>query len=199
MLSSTVTDLAGNRLDGEIAAPRAPAFPSGDGVAGGPAVIQFTILQGDVNDDDIVDADDLLALIAALGTCAGDAGYNPGADLNGDACINVLDIHIFVSAPQIALPELGDPPFVTDSDPAAGPLPLGSDTFTVFFDQPISALAFPPDAAYLQSLDGDVTFPNAATLAPGGLSATFDFKQRTDPCDDWALRLSNAIATETDL
>ena len=31
---------------------------------------------------------------AALGTCRGDAGFDPRADLNGDGCVNVLDVMV---------------------------------------------------------------------------------------------------------
>ena len=31
---------------------------------------------------------------AALGTCRGEAGFDPRADLNGDGCVNVLDVMV---------------------------------------------------------------------------------------------------------
>ena len=48
-------------------------------------------------------------IMAHLGTCTGDANFDPAADLNDDGCINVLDLRLagdlrsFISAGGTAL------------------------------------------------------------------------------------------------
>ncbi len=47
---------------------------------------------GDINDDGIVDARDLLAMARAFNTTKGDALYDPASDYNGDGAVNALDL-----------------------------------------------------------------------------------------------------------
>src|SRR5581483_35225 len=47
---------------------------------------------GDVNHDGAVNCDDVAAVRAWFGTKAGQAGYNPSADFNGDGFVNILDL-----------------------------------------------------------------------------------------------------------
>lgn len=47
---------------------------------------------GDINGDGQRDLADLSALLAAYGTCTGDAGFNPAADLNGSGCVDLADL-----------------------------------------------------------------------------------------------------------
>ena len=47
---------------------------------------------GDVDGDHDVDISDLAALLAAYGSCLGDANYLPTADFNGDDCITISDL-----------------------------------------------------------------------------------------------------------
>ena len=130
-LEETITDAAGNALDGEILSPFAPVLPSGDGVPGGIAALRFHVLQGDVNQDGRTDANDVVPLATRLGACAGDAGFDSGADLNGDGCINVLDVQILTNAVGSALvPLSGISPTVDSTDPPVG-APLADDLSTL--------------------------------------------------------------------
>src|SRR5439155_26398748 len=49
-----------------------------------------TLLTGDVNNNNAVTILDFSALRASFGLSAGDAGYDPRADLNGDGPIDIL-------------------------------------------------------------------------------------------------------------
>jgi hypothetical protein len=46
---------------------------------------------GDLTGDGILDIADYYAFIGTYARCAGDEGYLPAADYNGDSCINVAD------------------------------------------------------------------------------------------------------------
>ena len=48
-------------------------------------------LAGDIDRSTKVDGGDWILLQQSLGLCQGDSGYNPGADLNGDNCVNSSD------------------------------------------------------------------------------------------------------------
>lgn len=54
----------------------------------------FTLVNGDVNDDNSVNVADFLALRAAFGSASGSANWNPEADLNGNGTVNVTDFLI---------------------------------------------------------------------------------------------------------
>ncbi len=49
-------------------------------------------MYGDINADGHVDVIDLLWLIAAFGTYAGDPAYDPRCDFNNDAAVDVIDL-----------------------------------------------------------------------------------------------------------
>jgi hypothetical protein len=93
----------GQVLDGELVKPDDPsALPSGDGVAGGPAVVHFAAtLAGDLNCDGSVDFQDINPFILAL-TNAGSyvAAYAgcplDNGDINGDGQVSFGDINGFV-------------------------------------------------------------------------------------------------------
>lgn len=119
----TVTDDDGDALDGEIAVPSAPSFPSGDGLAGGQAVFRFAVLQGDADRNGIVSEFDGAVILASFGRGVGDPGFDPRADLNRDAFVNVLDVAIWRFNLGAALPATdGIAPLVTGfiPDPAVG-------------------------------------------------------------------------------
>ena len=95
----TVTDLASSQnLDGEIglAAPAGPL--GGDGVAGGDAVIPFTVTGSvaDINGDGVVDGADLAFVLSAWGACV--PAQPCPADLTGDGLIDGADIAFLLSA-----------------------------------------------------------------------------------------------------
>jgi len=54
-------------------------------------------IPGDIDGDGDVDLADLALLLAAYGTCDGDANYNPAADLDGDNCVGLSDLAILLA------------------------------------------------------------------------------------------------------
>ena len=54
----------------------------------------FSLINGDVTDDNAVDVSDLSALADAFFTSPGDTSWNPDADLNGDSSVDIQDLSI---------------------------------------------------------------------------------------------------------
>jgi hypothetical protein len=51
-----------------------------------------TLLGGDVNGDDLVDGDDVQAILAAWNATPGSPGWSASADITDDGRVNVLDV-----------------------------------------------------------------------------------------------------------
>jgi hypothetical protein len=99
---NAVTDLQGNRLDGEWTNPssftdndaNSSIFPSGNGVAGGNFTFAVTLLSGDVNRDGRVTLVDIANIQRNLGKTTG-ATWNDG-DLTGDGKVTAADAAMLV-------------------------------------------------------------------------------------------------------
>lgn len=184
-------------LDGEVAVPRAPSFPSGDGSPGGEAVFQYTLLRGDATRDGVVDEVDRQLVLDSLGLQQGDAGFDPAADLNGDSYVNVLDVAIVSGGFGNALPEVTTPrPRVTSRSPSRGEVYVATvlDTVVVNFEFPIKLCSIRPTALY--AMHGDGSVQPAATAIPSGSNAAaiFGFDPPLPAGSGYELRLSNALA-----
>ncbi|MCH8923583.1 MAG: hypothetical protein IIA67_10605 [Planctomycetes bacterium] len=109
-LSGFIIDTAGNTLDGDWT-DGADLFPSGDGsVAEGIEDFRFRLntLPGDVNFDARLTRSDLLEVVFAQGVEAGEAGYEPHRDVDGDGRIGLSDLRIVLAGQATRLPT-GDP------------------------------------------------------------------------------------------
>ena len=89
---------AGISLDGEIADPLDPGdLPSGEGLAGGDAIVRFTLTSGavvgDIDGDGDTDFNDLLIVLANWGPC----GDPCPADLDGDNEVGFQDLLILLA------------------------------------------------------------------------------------------------------
>lgn len=192
----TITDVSGNAFDGEIGDPVITSLPSGNGKPAGQAVFRFNILQGDANRDGIVDAADAAAIQVSLGKCTSAPGFNPNADLNRDGCVNVLDVSTFTLAQGRVLPTTdGFAPFVIQFAPEpTTALAVDFSTVLATFSEPIDPLRFNLRTCYVVDSSGVLTIPSSATLAPDGLSATYDFSVPLSRCSSYSLNFSNALA-----
>ena len=89
--SDSVTDVAGNMLDGEWA-NGTDTYNSGDGAAGGDFAFRLNILPGDVNQSGgRVTALDWILTRARTNLRPGDVGYEPLYDNNGSGGMTALD------------------------------------------------------------------------------------------------------------
>lgn len=94
---------SGQALDGEITDPNSPAsLPSGDGVAGGNAVLQFEITpvpptDGDIDQNGIINAIDLQLLIDVLLGVDTVPSHVAATDINHNGFADGDDIQAFVS------------------------------------------------------------------------------------------------------
>lgn len=191
VLDYNVTDAAGNELDGEIANPADPAFPSGDGVRGGQAVFRYHVLQGDANRDGVVDGLDGTLIRDSLGLTVGNPAFNLLADLNLDGSVNALDGAIFRDAQGRSLfPLDGQPPlFVAVSGPHKTG---GSDFVIVTLNQEIDDSILRIRDCFLIDAAGNMRIPYAAI--PSDNDLYFLFNTPLDFCETYAVNLSNAIA-----
>ncbi len=196
VLEPTIASLAGEPLDGEIPDPSRPMLPSGDGTAGGAAVLRIRVLQGDANRDGEVDDLDAALILGQLGLCVGDEGFVPSADLNRDGCVNVLDVQIYSVGMGGSLPPLdGVSPVVSSvvPDPAT-PLSGPTSTIEVSFSSPIRAETVFPRALTVVRQNGQVVFPASASLLDAS-TVQFALPSPLAACGTYQLRLSNALSS----
>jgi protocatechuate 3,4-dioxygenase beta subunit len=95
-INDTVTDLAGNMLDGDFA-NYVDSLPSGNGSAGEKFEYLINISHADFTNtpSGAVDVSDLSDLGVAFGSAVGDALYNPFTDANGSGTVDVSDLNTF--------------------------------------------------------------------------------------------------------
>ncbi len=67
---------------------------AGVDASGGTATFSASLINGDVNGDNVVTIADVNAFRDAFGSSVGDARYNPNADLNGDGVVTIADLNI---------------------------------------------------------------------------------------------------------
>ncbi|MBS0198027.1 MAG: Ig-like domain-containing protein [Planctomycetes bacterium] len=187
---------AGRPLDGEVANPDSPVLPSGDGLAGGQAVVRLNALMGDVNRDFVVNDADGELIIPAMGSARGEPDFNALADLNGDGYINVLDVAAYVAGYGASLPT-GDgsaPVLAAITPDPAQDVTTPVEEIGVTFSEPIDAVRFDAGRLFVLNLAGDVLRPTGATLSSDGRAASFTFSPRLPRCDRYTVNLSNAVA-----
>jgi hypothetical protein len=102
-LDDSVTDRAGNALDGEWLGT-ADIMPSGNGLEGGDFSYRLNVLPGDLDHDGTVNLFDLVYVQSHLGTTANTSGYDALADYDGSGTTTMLDRtavlnHLFSSLP----------------------------------------------------------------------------------------------------
>lgn len=167
-----IANAAGEALDGEVSDPRNPTFPTGDNQQGGQVVLQFSVLQGEVSGpggvrDGFVNATDSQALLAALNSCQGAGNFNPNADLNGDNCVNDLDLLIHQSGLGQFIP-------VTDAvapgvtTVTGGDVPFTNDLLFVTFSEDVDPSTITRTSIHAVGVNGDLVIPTNVASAGNG-------------------------------
>jgi hypothetical protein len=173
-------------MDGEIDDSQLPILPSGNGAPGGPAVFQFSVLQGDVNRDGVVESVDFSLLNAAV------LVYDRDADLNGDGRVDGADQSIVLGNAGAFIPMSdGNPPMVLSITPSSIPLPTGTVVLT--FGEPVDPATLDPRTVYMVGADGTVLNASGEPVAINATRYSFPFEHIA--CEqDYLLWISNAIA-----
>jgi hypothetical protein len=189
VLDYSILDAKGVALDGEIEFPRNPLLPSGDGDEGGQAVFQFSVLQGDVNRNGVVDSTDLALMHAAFNS------YNPNADLNGDGEITQQDLDVMMANAGSFIPKTDKvPPFVLAVTPFTIPLAAGSVFVT--FSEPVDQGTLNPRSVHLVGENGEMLCASGPPIRIN--DARFEFPFANIACaQNYALKVSNAISDIT--
>ena len=190
----SITDSAGNPLDGELASAAAPSLPSGDGIQGGRAVLRYRVLRGDADRDGVVDQDDAALVQSMLGQGQGDASFDPRADLNGDGFVNVLDVAIWANGQGTSLPtDVGPAPVVESITPDPTKAILADlAEVRVRYSEPIVRIE-PRDLHLISDAD-DLLVPDRVAIDADGQTMVFGFDAPPARCDRYRVRLSNAVA-----
>lgn len=196
VLDYTIANASGEALDGEVAAPRNPALPTGNGTQGGQVVLQFSVLRGEITGaggerDGFVNATDSQALIASLGKCEGQAGFNPNADLNDDGCVDAADQAIHLGGLGQFIPVSNATPLsVTAVTEGALPQPL-----FVTFSEPVDAESITPTSLYAVGVNGELVVPTAVAAVS---ETVYVFTIDAFGCpQDYHLSVSNAVGDPT--
>jgi uncharacterized secreted protein with C-terminal beta-propeller domain len=92
-INGSVTDLDGNRLDGDA-----------NGNAGGSFLARYQVLPGDIDQDGRVDGADVALARAHLDAKLGDAAYQLAYDLDGNGRIDPTDVQILEQRSGTTLP-----------------------------------------------------------------------------------------------
>ncbi len=125
--AATVTDLAGNALDGEFTTNQ--AGPSGNGTPGGSFWFDFNVMPGDLNRDGdnivapaaAVDSSDLSILGASWMQTHLDPFYRWNADANADLLNDSSDLSVLGANWMESLPEPSQGPLAAALELAAAP------------------------------------------------------------------------------
>ena len=63
----------------------------------GASGVNFSLINGDVDEDNEVGIGDYAIISGTYNKCLGDSGYDSAADLNGDDCVDIADYAILSS------------------------------------------------------------------------------------------------------
>ncbi len=204
----SVVNGSGDALDGEVANPRNPTLPTGDGVEGGSAVFQFSVLQADANRSGAVNAADSTIISNSLGLCCPNPGlgccnaiasapcpngYDLRADLDFSGCVDDDDRDLILETDVLgsSIPGVGNVrPRV--SIVAPGCLPLAGDVLTVTFSEVMDSRTVTASSVY--ALDANGAFVAANGDPTTADLRTYSFSFSLSSTDIHTLVFSNAVS-----
>lgn len=192
----SLTDQAGNALDGENNDALSPIFPTGDGKPGGRSVYRFEVLQGDVNRDGVVDQDDGDAILAALGSEFLDVNYNLEADLNSDTRVNVLDVSLWLANLGASIPlDDGTRPTALTISPG---LSVTGDIegIRIEFSENINVSRLDPRSLFVIDSRDRIIPASSVSIDADGVTI-FAFSPSLDGCQNYQVNLTGSIADES--
>ncbi|MHC5029156.1 MAG: Ig-like domain-containing protein, partial [Planctomycetota bacterium] len=199
-LADAITDMEGAALDGEIYNPSFAALPSGDGVAGGTAVLRIDVLQGDADGSGVVDEADAAVIVESMGFCAGDPVFIAGADVNADGCVNVLDVSVYQGGFGGELVRTdGEPPLIVARSPAMGATvrAAGLDAIVVTFSEPVAPFSINAGSLQVVTPTGAIRTPSALVLGPTDDEASFTFDPPLSAPGIHVARVNNGVADQS--
>ena len=194
ILKSTIADVFGNPLDGEITNPADPSFPSGNNAAGGQAVFYWTVLAGDADRDGMVGKSDAALIFAGFGLQTGDPGFNPDTDLNNDGVINILDVAAWSFSEGDSLnPTDGEAPVLTLTSPSpAQGFEEGVNEFFVEVSEPLLTAALSTDSIAVIDQSGVLADVSAVQIVSPNLYG-FILNEPLDTENTYRVTFSNAL------
>ncbi len=174
-LGDTVTDLAGNALDGEWV-DAVGNFPSGDGAAGGAFRFRFNVVPADIDFNGSVQATDLIQVRNAQFQQPGTSGYAATLDINGDGRVSSNDLILTRNLQFTRLPD-GEPGGAATMTPLASfaavplltleaPIGFSGDNLAIETASWQHAADMPVVAVSLQPARKDILRFGAANQAP---------------------------------
>lgn len=195
--ANEIVDADGRALDGELFG--SPLyFPSGDGFAGGNAVVVFDVLPGDVNRSGTVDAADLAAIRERIGICLGHPQFDLAYDLFADGCIDRADYRIANDHRGLSgVVTDGIAPTIVARTPNPGSLFRGTGVrdVEVQFSEPVSS-ARSPSALTVVTPSGDLVVAQSFANAPPD-RWRFRFDPPLDETGTYRLLLSPEVIDPT--
>ena len=116
--AGAVTDLAGNKLDGEWT-NESSIYPSGDGSPEGDFIFQFHSLPGDVDNSNTVDSADETDVRSSFGTFTGFGSYSVFDDVDGNGFVVSNDVLFTRARDGDTLPASNPSPLAEPPPPVA--------------------------------------------------------------------------------
>jgi hypothetical protein len=174
----TLTDAAGNRLDGEWLDGGSQAT-SGDGIAGGSFHYRINVLPGDLSGDGVVLGNDVTMAVRSRGkSAAADEDFNPLSDLDGSGETTAEEVSSLVRLRGSWLSAIDPTPLelpsvVPDTQPDE-PVPISvshSSDDQLPIDDPLELAEQLPSEMHSQALNSlEISTTTCRALEPSGLA-----------------------------
>ncbi|MCH7701281.1 MAG: immunoglobulin domain-containing protein [Planctomycetes bacterium] len=201
VIDYTITSVGtAEALDGEMSDPRSLVLPSGDGLPGGQAVLQFAVLQGDVDGSGATNIIDLQLVLdplnqgeADLCDCSlADPGFR--LDVNGDLVVDSADVDIVNAAQGLFIPQVNEDALMVTLLPVGGETVCGElDTVTADFNESLAPETVTATTLFALDPDGELQASSSATLGGDDDMIDYTFDPPLSINVDYDFTLSESI------